>query len=144
MKTKLLVIMTVFFCGICGGAQCQEKAPKSGCDFLKGLQYKNGTDTIIVLAYKNASVKMPPNNPVIDKMSKEGKLHAADYYYCVDFKPISCNQRFIIACSEKSSSAFKINQGSANNRVKLRCIVFEEYSDGNHPFFVIDKILPTK
>ena len=140
MKNKLILIIAL----ILGATNmfAQQSALRQGCDFLKDLHFRNGVDTIMVLAYKNASVKPRPYDDNLGNLHSGKKLNRHDFTYIVDFKPASCPDRYTAFCKDTSSFAFDIQRTNYHKAVRMRFIVFEGYSESSHPFFVIDKIMP--
>jgi hypothetical protein len=140
MRNKLIILVAliVFATHACA----QQRELRQGCDFLKDLHFKNGLDTIMVLAYKNASVKPPPYDDNLSKLHSGKKLNRHDFTYIVDFKPASCPDRYAAFCKDTSRFAFDIQVTDYHKAVRMRCIVFEGYSESSHPYFVIDKIMP--
>ncbi len=117
---------------------------KQGCTFLKDLHFKNGVDTITILAYKNASVRMPPYDNNLEKLNHAKKLNSKDFNYTVDFKVLDCSDRYIIACKDTSDFASKVNGNNYHKVVQLRCIVFEGYFEFSRPYFIIDRVTAYK
>jgi hypothetical protein len=136
------LILALIFCAT--NLIAQQKTYRQGCDFLKDIHYTNGADTIVVLAYKDASVKPPPYDNNLSKLNNEKKLHSKDFKYTVTFKPLGCTETYplTVQCSDISDFAFHVNGSTYHQPVKLRCIVFEGYFQFSQPYFVIDKIMP--
>ncbi|HWZ13826.1 MAG TPA: hypothetical protein VNW95_01210 [Mucilaginibacter sp.] len=136
------LILVLIFCTT--NLIAQQKSYRQGCDFLKDLHYTNGVDTIVVLAYKDASVKPPPYDNILSKLNNERKLHSKDFKYTVTFKPLGCTEIYPVSiqCKDASHFAFNVNENTYHHPVKLRCIVFEGCFEFSRPYFVIDKIMP--
>lgn len=140
MRNKLIIIGVFLAFATC--ACTQRKALRQGCDFLKNLHFTNGVDTIVVLAYKHASVKPPPYDENLTKLHRKKKLNKRDFTYTVDFTPLNCPDKYIVFCKDTSRFAFDIQETNYHKAVLIRCIVFEDTSESEHPYFVIDKITP--
>src|ERR1700744_4244627 len=125
MKYKLVSFLGVLLILSLESVMAQTANPLQGCGFLNGLKFKNGADTIWVLGFKDASVRTPPHDTNLDKLSKEKRLSKQAYNYCVSIIPLDCSDKFVAFCSDTSSFAFKINGYNYKKKVLLKCIVYE-------------------
>ena len=138
MKFKFILIIFFFFLSA-SRIFSQQRELKQGCDFLKNLHFKNGVDTLMIIAYKNATISTPKQDTILDKLHGAKRLNKYSMY-SIDLQPIGCSERFFVYCSDSSKFARDIYRDFYKKPVIMRCIVFEGFMKRAHPFFIVDKI----
>ncbi|MGZ3871832.1 MAG: hypothetical protein ACXVJD_02875 [Mucilaginibacter sp.] len=139
MKIALTIISVWVICTV--QLFAQQKTLRQGCDFLKNLHFKNGVDTLMIIAYKNATISTPKQDIILDKLHGAKRLNKYSMY-SIDLQPIGCSERIFVYCSDSSRFARNIYRDIYEKPVMMRCIVFEGFMKGAHPFFIVDKITP--
>jgi len=111
------------------------------CDFQTNLTFKNGADTITVLAYTTALVRTGPMLPSLAKLVKLKKVKFK-IRSSVAFKLINCPNEIVADCIDQHSFSYAMVPGDEKKLVQMRCIFFEGFSEFSKPYFVIDSIKP--
>jgi hypothetical protein len=119
----------------------QDKTLNQECDFLNNLHFKNGADTVSILAYKNANVRWRENEPNLLKLFELNKL-VKNNFFAIVIKPVGCDTEYPVYCSDMSKFADSVDQRNHKAPVHMRCIVFENLQERSHPVFIVDKIEP--
>jgi len=122
-------------------AFAQQTSNAQNCDFLNNVHFKNGIDTILVMAYKTANVRWRESEPNLIKLYGLKKL-TKNKFFAIVIKPIGCESEYSVYCSDLSKFADTVDQRNHADPVRLRCIVFEGSQEQSHPAFIVDQIEP--
>lgn len=141
MRAEVRSLIVLFILSFSVGAFAQvKKAESSDCDLLKNLKFKNGTDTIVIKAVYSGLDELLGNEPIFNTLRKEGKAKKNSFNSQVTFKPINCEQEYIVPDASNAISALKLS--NIGKQLYFTCVVFDRkdwyYKDT--PFFMIIKV----
>jgi hypothetical protein len=146
------LIIAILFINFSMNVMAQTAVKKDiGCNFLKNLKFKNGTDTITVKATYDELFRSPDYS-LLKQLDKEKKLHYSDFGTEYNEIESSTSISFFTGnCSKKYMGTISKNQPIDVNTLKpgtiiyLTCVIFEgakwSYSDGTHFFVIINVAL---
>lgn len=77
----------------------------------------------------------------LKKLESKGILKSKDFGYALVFHPIGCEKTYYISCRDSGKQALSLFKlGGEETKVKLSCIVFENYKLWDYPYFIVDKV----
>ncbi len=109
------------------------------CNFLPHLNFRNGTDTVIITANYHAVFKSG-SGLILNNLNKGHLLKAKDYEYGIGFQIPGCDEKIAPYHFKSFEEISNIKKKPEGTSIKMTCIVFEKYYSYGIPFFVIDSV----
>ena len=110
------------------------------CSFLKNLNFKNGSDTVVIKA-KYEEIHRVVVSKQLRELDHKKLLKLSDFKYNIGFTPEGCQTPYTAVSRDSSSTALSLfNENYSGRKVVLTCIAYEGYSVKSDPFFIVDKI----
>jgi len=137
MKKKIITAC-VFLLGTIQ-LYAQQSNIRQGCDFLHDISFKDGIDTVFVLANNKWNIKSPPLNDALQSFYKTINVNPENITFNISFTPLNCTEKFVVDCADPK--AFEIANNHPETVLKLRCIVFDKYiTNSAKRYFLVDKV----
>lgn len=139
-KLSLFVLLTLSSIK----AICQQNIYQANsCNFLKGINFKKGTATVIIKVIYHEIARFDNDMPELNKLAAEGKIMKNNFTAQIGFKTKECSQELSAPCS--SINPYILKKHPIGSEILITCKAFEGYKyspNSDMPFFVITNVEP--
>lgn len=138
-----LIVLCILLATFFSYANAQTPTKIDSCDFFNKVKFRNGRDTLLILAKYYACTKIHHSGQLKTVAAKK-LVNLSEFTYMVGFTPIGCEEEQAAECSDTSAILYTINPVTYTKPVLYRCIFFEGIfrdKEKKIPYFIVDKTI---